>query len=92
MKSRNSLKNHKKFHQGLKYQCDFVIPETGQVCARRFVTSTLLKDHLEKLHRGIKKYPCQQCSMGFNGKTDLRYHVINVCISPHFFPELFIGF
>jgi KRAB domain-containing zinc finger protein len=78
LKSLSCLKIHMKYHEDPQFECDTINPETNQVCGRKFVTSTLLKDHITVFHRGIKKNPCAHCENSFARKSDLKYHEINV--------------
>jgi hypothetical protein len=66
-----------KRHEEWKFICDFKL-EDGEKCNKKFFVRHLLNDHINNSHRGIKKYNCSQCGMGFRTNVDMKYHVLNI--------------
>ncbi|XP_063372013.1 myoneurin-like [Cydia amplana] len=49
-----------------KFQCE--------VCKKRFRTKHWMRDHVDWIHHGLKKYSCSCCSASFGAFTSLRRH------------------
>ena len=61
------LKYHKKAHDGVRLDCDF--------CDKDFANDLSLKAHVDRIHKGIKKYrPCPHCGKEVEFLTS---HIIN---------------
>ncbi|XP_063545315.1 zinc finger Y-chromosomal protein 2-like isoform X2 [Cydia strobilella] len=50
-----------------KFECE--------VCKKRFRHKHWMRDHVDWIHRGLKKYSCDKCDSSFGAFTSLRRHV-----------------
>ncbi|XP_063630849.1 zinc finger protein 652-like [Cydia splendana] len=50
-----------------KFECE--------VCKKRFRYKHWMRDHVDWIHRGLKKYSCSRCESSFGAFTSLRRHV-----------------
>ncbi|XP_063392203.1 zinc finger protein 652-like [Cydia fagiglandana] len=50
-----------------KFECE--------VCKKRFRYKHWMRDHVDWIHRGLKKYSCERCDSSFGAFTSLRRHV-----------------
>ena len=52
------------------FQCDF--------CDKGFTSGTLLEDHVNLSHKGLKPYQCETCGKAFTYKNYLKDHLLHV--------------
>ena len=72
-----SLKSHNKLvHEKPQldvnrfWQCNW-----GQTCTKTFKSKQIAQRHIDNVHKGLKKYVCQQCGKSYTQSPNLKSHV-----------------
>ena len=47
----------------------------GQACTKTFKSKQLAQHHIDNVHKGLKKYVCQQCDKSYTQSHSLKSHV-----------------
>jgi KRAB domain-containing zinc finger protein len=63
-------------HGDKNFLCEF--EENGQICGKKFVSGSLLKQHHTQIHSGIRRFSCEICLQTFKKKEDWRCHQMNL--------------
>ncbi|XP_072042326.1 uncharacterized protein [Amphiura filiformis] len=64
-RTNQQLRNHRLFHQDMRFQCD--------ICCKKFRWKCDLNSHTQ-VHMGQRKYKCDMCDKKFNNQSNMRAH------------------
>ena len=69
--TKHGLTKHiKRVHEGLRYNC--------LKCDKNFSEKNVLKHHMESVHEGKRKFPCELCPKTFKDQTAMKCHIKTV--------------
>ena len=78
----HSLTRHMEIHKPLedrkKFVCDWVDPETGEVCGHTLSSAEGMKVHKVSVHTRVKLYECRFCDQTFTTNSGWHSHELHV--------------